>query len=268
MPRYAYDRLSYESAALLGAESSRHFGHAATTLVFEAGPLARPGGGVDFEAIRSAIESRLHLVPVYRRKLRRIPFENHPVWVDDREFSLDYHLRHTGLAQPGEMAQVQKVVARLQAQRLDRSRPLWECWLLEGLSGGRFALVVKQHAVLAEFPGDLMQVLLSPDPNEVFEPGVQLGVIVASRLSVAVTAKDTVAPSADVASTGATTGAVTTGATPSSTTTWNTAVALTLPAASVALQLTGVVPTANVVPEVGEQTLVTSPLTASTPIGE
>jgi WS/DGAT/MGAT family acyltransferase len=171
--RYAYDRLSYESAALLGAESSRHFGHAATTLVFEAGPLARPGGGVDFEAIRSAIESRLHLVPVYRRKLRRIPFENHPVWVDDREFSLDYHLRHTGLAQPGEMAQVQKVVARLQAQRLDRSRPLWECWLLEGLSGGRFALVVKQHAVLAEFAGDLMQVLLSPDPNEVFEPAAQ-----------------------------------------------------------------------------------------------
>jgi WS/DGAT/MGAT family acyltransferase len=171
--RYAYDRLSYESAALLGAESSRHFGHAATTLVFEAGPLARPGGGVDFEAIRSAIESRLHLVPVYRRKLRRIPFENHPVWVDDREFSLDYHLRHTGLAQPGEMAQVQKVVARLQAQRLDRSRPLWECWLLEGLSGGRFALVVKQHAVLAEFAGDLMQVLLSPDANEGFEPAAQ-----------------------------------------------------------------------------------------------
>ena len=173
MARYAYDRFSYESAALLGAESSRHFGHASTTLVFEAGPLARPGGGVDFDAIRSAIESRLHLVPVYRRKLRRIPFENHPVLVDDREFSLDYHLRHTGLARPGEMAQVQKVVARLQAQRLDRSRPLWECWLLEGLSGGRFALVMKQHAVLAEFAGDLMQVLLSPDANEAFEPAPQ-----------------------------------------------------------------------------------------------
>jgi WS/DGAT/MGAT family acyltransferase len=168
--RYSYERLSYESAALLGGESSRHFAHAATTLVFEAGPLARPGGGVDFDAIRNAIESRLHLVPAYRRKLRRVPIENHPVLVDDREFSLDYHLRHTGIAQPGEIAQVQKVVARLQAQRLDRSRPLWECWVLEGLSGGRFALVVKQHAVLAESGGDLMQVLLSQDPRDTFEP--------------------------------------------------------------------------------------------------
>jgi WS/DGAT/MGAT family acyltransferase len=154
---------------LLGGESSRHFGHAATTLVFDAGPLANPGGGVDFETIRSAIESRLHLVPAYRRKLRRIPFENHPVLVDDREFSLDYHVRHTGIAHPGEIAQVQKVVARLQAQRLDRSRPLWECWVIEGLAGNRFALVVKQHAVLAESGGDLMQVLLSQDPTDEFE---------------------------------------------------------------------------------------------------
>jgi WS/DGAT/MGAT family acyltransferase len=170
LARYSYERLSYESAALLAGETSRHFGHAGTTFVFEAGPLARKGGGVDFAAIRSAIESRLHLVPAYRRKLRRVPIENHPVLVDDREFNLDYHLRHTGLAQPCEIAQVQQVVARLQAQRLDRSRPLWECWVLEGLSGGRFALVVKQHAVLAESSGDLMQVLLSTDPDERFEP--------------------------------------------------------------------------------------------------
>ena len=155
---------------MLDVESSRRFGHAATTLVFESGPLARPSGGVDFDAIRGAIEARLHLVPVYRRKLRRIPFENHPVWVDDREFNLDYHLRHTGLARPGEMAQLQKVVARLQAQRLDRSRPLWECWVLEGLAGGRFALIVKQHIALAEASGDLMQALLSPDPDDRFDP--------------------------------------------------------------------------------------------------
>ena len=170
MARYSYERLSYESAALLAGESSRHFAHAATTLVFEAGPLARPNGGVDFEAIRSAIESRLHLVPAYRRKLRRVPIENHPVLVDDREFNLDYHVRHTGIAQPGELAQVQKVVARLQAQRLDRSRPLWECWVIEGMAGNRFALVMKQHAILAESGGDLMQVLLSQRPDDELEP--------------------------------------------------------------------------------------------------
>ena len=170
MARYAYERLSHESSALLEAESSRSVGHAATVLVFEAGPLAREGGGVDFDAIRSAIEARLHEVPIYRRKLRRIPLENHPIWVDDREFNLDYHLRHTGLARPGGMAQLQRVAARVQAQRLDRSRPLWECWVLEGLEAGRFALIVKQHLVLAEAGGDLLQALLSADPRDRFEP--------------------------------------------------------------------------------------------------
>ena len=115
--------------------------------IFEAGPLGRPDGGVNFAAIRSAIESRLAQLPHYRRKLRRIPLENHPVWVDDHEFNLDYHVRHTSLPRPGGLAELRQVAARVQAQRLDRSRPLWECWVLEGLEGGRFALLVKTHLV-------------------------------------------------------------------------------------------------------------------------
>lgn len=166
MARYAYQRLGPESAALLEQETSRSFGHTGTTLVFEPGPLGRPDAGVAFEAIGAAIESRLHQVPAYRWKLRWIPLEKHPIWVDDQEFNLHYHVRHTSLPRPGTLQQLQRLAARLQAQRLDRSRPLWEYWVVEGLEGGRFALVTKTHGALLEAAdADLLQALLSPDPE-------------------------------------------------------------------------------------------------------
>ncbi len=171
MARYSYERLSHESASLLEKESSRAFQHSGATLIFDAGPLATKGGGVDFAAIRQAVESRLHRIPQYRRKLRWIPIENHPVWVDDREFNLDYHLRHTSLARPGGPQQLRRLAARVQSQRLDRSRPLWECWVLEGMEQGRFALLVKTHNAMVDGTGsDLLQMLLSPDPEESFDP--------------------------------------------------------------------------------------------------
>ena len=171
MARYAYDRLSHESAALLERENSRHYQHSGATLLFDAGPLATADGGVDFAAIRAAVASRLHRVPQYRRKLKWVPFEDHPVWVDDAEFNLDYHLRHTSLARPGGDSQLRKLAARVQSQRLDRNRPLWECWVLEGMEGGRFALVVKTHNAMVDgASADLLGALLSPDPDEVFEP--------------------------------------------------------------------------------------------------
>jgi WS/DGAT/MGAT family acyltransferase len=169
MSRYAYERLTHESAAILEGESSRSFAHACTTLIFESGPLGHSDGGVDFPAIRRAIEARLHRAPLYRRKLRRVPLENHPVWVDDHEFNLDYHVRHTSLPRPGGMDELRKVSARVQATRMDRSRPLWECWVLEGLAGDRFALVLKTHTVLADAGADLMQELLSPEPDPIDE---------------------------------------------------------------------------------------------------
>ena len=160
MARYAYERLSHDGASLLELETSRIFAHTGTTLILEPGPLARPDGGVDFEAIRAAIESRLHQVPSYRRKLSWIPIEKHPVWVDDHEFNLGYHIRHTSLPRPGSMRQLRRLAARVQAQRLDRSRPLWEYWVAEGLEGGRFALITKTHAALLESTGaDLLQAL-------------------------------------------------------------------------------------------------------------
>ena len=166
MSRAYYERLSPQSASFLGREGSRTFSHSSVLLVFEAGPLSREGGGVDFEAIRSGVESRLGIVPRSRQKLRWIPFENHPIWVDDPDFNLDYHLRHTSLPRPGSEEQLRRMVARIHAQRLDRSRPLWECWVLEGLEEDRFAMLWKTHHCMVDPASeeDLIETLLSPEP--------------------------------------------------------------------------------------------------------
>ncbi len=165
MARYFYERLSEQSASFLHLEGSRFFAHSTTVLLFESGPFVNDVGGVDFEALRGAIEARLHLAPRYRQKLRWIPVEKHPVWVDDREFKLEYHLRHTSVPRPGGAEQLKRMVARIHAQRLDRDRSPWECWVLEGVAGGRFALLFKTHHCLADgrAAGDLLQALLSTD---------------------------------------------------------------------------------------------------------
>lgn len=172
MARTFYERLPIESAALLAGESSRAFAHSTTLLVFAPGPLARDDGGVDLEAIRRVIEARLAAVPRSRQRLRRVPFENHPVWVDDPDFNLEYHLRHTSVPRPGDAEQLRRMVARIHAQRLDRSRPLWECWVLEGLGGGGFALLWKTHHVTIDpsSGADLLESLLSADPDAATPP--------------------------------------------------------------------------------------------------
>jgi WS/DGAT/MGAT family acyltransferase len=167
MPRTYYERLSPQSASFLVREGSRTFSHTSVLLVFEPGSLARPSGGVDFDAIRSGVEARLSAVPRARQKLRWIPLENHPIWVDDPDFSLEYHLRHTSLPRPGNEEQLRRMVARIHAQRLDRSRPLWECWVLEGLEDGRFAMLWKTHHCMVDPASeeDLIEALLSPEPH-------------------------------------------------------------------------------------------------------
>jgi WS/DGAT/MGAT family acyltransferase len=108
------------------------------------------------------IESRLGDLPKLRCKLRRIPFDGHQIWVDDAEFNLDYHLRQSSLPRPGNHDQLCRTAARIAASRLDRSRPLWDCWILEGLEGGRFALIFKMHKALASEGGtDLLHAILS-----------------------------------------------------------------------------------------------------------
>jgi len=168
-----YERLSDESAGYLANESSRRREHTAMILVFESAGLATKGGGVDFDRIREIVSSRLSELPRLRTKLRRVPLDGHPVWVDDQDFNLDYHLQQSSLPRPGSQDQLCRTASRIAATRLDRSRPLWDCWVIEGLAGGRFALVLKMHKALAHLEGaDLLRAILSA--NDEPTPGTKV----------------------------------------------------------------------------------------------
>ena len=138
IPRDA-DRLTGLDASFLHMERAGAHMHVASTIIFE-GPAP---SHVEF---RDHIDSRLHLVPRFRQKLRFVPFgQGRPVWVDDPHLNLDYHVRHTALPAPGSEEQLRNLAARIFSQQLDRSKPLWELWLVEGLDGDRFAIVGKSH---------------------------------------------------------------------------------------------------------------------------
>ena len=167
MPSSSYERLSAQDYSFLVFEKPSIHMHVAATQIFEAGPLRTADGGIDIEAFKRAIEAVLHLIPRYRQRLRWIPLENHPVWIDDRQFNIDYHIRHTSLPRPGGDEQLKRLSARIMAQQLDRSRPLWETWVVEGLQGDRFAVINKIHHCMIDGSSgvDLAQILLSPFPD-------------------------------------------------------------------------------------------------------
>ena len=168
MARLYYEKLSEESAGYLDLEHSRRRAHVTMIAIFDSGPLATEEGGINFDRIKQIVSMRLAELPRLRSKLRRIPFDGHPVWVDDPEFHLDYHLQQSSLPRPGNHDQLCRTTARIAAAHLDRSRPLWDCWILEGLAGGRFALVLKMHNALANLEGaDLLQAILSTDSEPV-----------------------------------------------------------------------------------------------------
>lgn len=172
MSHYKYQRLSSQDASFLVFETPNAPMHVAGTQIFEAGPLRTSDGGVDMERIREGMRAVLHLIPRYCQKLAWIPYFDHPVWVDDRDFNLDYHIRHTALPRPGGKAQLRGLISRVIGQRLDRSRPLWETWVVEGLEGDRFALITKMHHCMIDGQAgvDIGQILLSPTPeSSVFE---------------------------------------------------------------------------------------------------
>jgi WS/DGAT/MGAT family acyltransferase len=173
MARYTYDRLTALDASFLMLEKPNAYMHVASTQIFEAGPLRNASGGIDADAVKNLTAAQLHLIPRYRQKLVYIPLETHPVWVDDDRFNLSYHLRHTSLPRPGTEEQLKRLSARIMQQHLDRSRPLWEMWVIEGLEGDRFALVSKVHHCMIDGVSgiDLMKILMSLEPeHELTEP--------------------------------------------------------------------------------------------------
>ena len=138
------DRLSAVDASFLHQERESSHMHVGAIVILEGPPPTR-------EEFTEHLESRLHLVPRYRQKLSFPRFEmGRPFWIDDPRFNIDYHVRHTALPAPGSLEQLRGLAGRIFSQRLDRSKPLWEIWLVQGLEGDRFALISKTHHALVD----------------------------------------------------------------------------------------------------------------------
>jgi WS/DGAT/MGAT family acyltransferase len=160
------DRLSGLDSSFLHMERAGAHMHVASVILFEGAPPSH-------EEFRDHIEARLHLVPRFRQKLRFIPFhQGRPVWVDDPHLNLDYHVRQTALPAPGSEEQLRNLAARIFSQQLDRTKPLWELWLVEGLEGDRFAIVGKSHHALVDgISGvDITTVLFDAEPEPAAPP--------------------------------------------------------------------------------------------------
>src|SRR3954451_11694503 len=158
-------QLSGLDASFLYMETAAQFGHVSGLSIYE-----RPEGDADYDAFQSwrdQIESRLHLLEPLRRKLREVPLNiDHAFWVDDDEFDLDFHVLHTAVPPPGNDEQLANLIARLISRPLDRSRPLWESYVIEGLPDNRFATLTKvHHATIDGASGaELMTMMLDENP--------------------------------------------------------------------------------------------------------
>jgi diacylglycerol O-acyltransferase len=169
------DRLSPLDVSFLYLEERTTPMHVGSVMVF------RPDeGGLDYPRLVRHVEARIALVPRYRQRVRFVPGRiANPVWVDDERFDISYHVRRSALPRPGSQTQLEELVARLQARRLDRSRPLWELIVVEGLEDGGFAVVTKVHQTLVDGVNavDLGQVVLDDDedghepPMHTWRPG-------------------------------------------------------------------------------------------------
>jgi diacylglycerol O-acyltransferase len=164
-----YERLSAQDASFLHMETATAPMHVGSLALFEAAPFLDADGRFRIEDARRLIASRLDGVPRFRRRLMEVPFgQGHPVWVDDDRFDLAFHVRLTAVPRPGTDEQLTTLMARLQGRPLDRRRPLWELWFVEGVEGDRVAVVQKTHHALVDGMSavDVASVLLDVEPRQ------------------------------------------------------------------------------------------------------
>ncbi|MFN8129831.1 MAG: wax ester/triacylglycerol synthase family O-acyltransferase [Candidatus Nanopelagicales bacterium] len=159
------DRLSALDVSFLYMEDDIAPMHVGELLVFQA-----PDSGFDYDRLVTLIRRRIAFVPRYRQRIRWVPGGlANPVWVDDQDFDVAFHVRRSALPSPGTDGQLRELVARIMSRPLDRARPLWEVYLVEGLQGGRFAILTKTHHAMVDGTAavDIGQVILdsSPDPR-------------------------------------------------------------------------------------------------------
>jgi diacylglycerol O-acyltransferase len=171
VPEFHYEPLSYLDASFLALESPTSHMHVAGVAIFEAGPLQAGDGGIDIGRVKAHILSKLQYIPRYRQRLEWVPYDRHPVWVDDDRFDFDYHVHHISLPRPGTDAQLKELAGRIVSTKLDRARPLWELWVVEGIEGDRFAIIAKiHHCMIDGLSGvDLTTILLNVVPTSEIE---------------------------------------------------------------------------------------------------
>ncbi|MGA2209307.1 MAG: wax ester/triacylglycerol synthase family O-acyltransferase [Acidimicrobiales bacterium] len=157
----AVERMSPLDATFLHVEDDVTHMHIASTLIFE-GPAPR------YEDLLSMIAGKLELVEKYRKVVQFVPLNlGRPVWVDDPHFHLEYHVRHTALPAPGSNEDLRRLIGRVMSQQLDRNRPLWELWMVEGLENGHWAIMSKVHHCMVDGVSgtELLSIVLDVDPD-------------------------------------------------------------------------------------------------------
>jgi len=158
-------QLTGVDATFLNMETSTQHGHVGGVVIVDPSTAPGPWG---FDTIRQLIQERIHLLPPFRRRLVNVPLEvDHPYWLEDPDFDLDFHLRHIAVPPPGGDHELAELVARIHERPLDRTRPLWEMYVIEGLAGGRVATYTKlHHAAIDGVSGaEILTLLLDPDPT-------------------------------------------------------------------------------------------------------
>ncbi len=156
-----HDRLSPLDSSFLNIEDRVSHMHIASIGIFE-GPTPR------IDQLVGMIAGKLHHVPRYRQIIERVPADlGRPVWVDDPHFNIEYHVRHTALPAPGGEAELRRLVGRIMSQQLDRSKPLWEIWMIDRLEGDRWALAVKSHHCMVDGVSgtELLSVIMDVSPE-------------------------------------------------------------------------------------------------------
>jgi WS/DGAT/MGAT family acyltransferase len=166
-------QLTSLDAMFLALESDRNYGHVGSLAILD--PSTTPEGKVTLDGVKQLLDERLHLIPPFTSRLAKVPFNlDWPYWVPDDHFDLGYHVRELALPEPGSMEQLAEQTARIYSRRLDRSRPLWELYLIHGLPEGRVALVTKIHhsAVDGMSGSEILTLLydLTPEPRAVEPP--------------------------------------------------------------------------------------------------
>ncbi len=164
-----HDAIDQERRMMLDLDDGHVHMHVAAALIFDAATLRSEGGGIDIDAIRRRVAANLYLIPHAQQRILVTPIEGRPVWVDDRSFNLQYHVRHTHLPLPGDDRQLKRLCGQIASQELDREKPLWELWVVEGVSEDRFAIIAKAHQCMTGgvWSFDLVDRLLSEVPEEV-----------------------------------------------------------------------------------------------------